>query len=108
MVEESTKKQDVLNKEENHVVDSKGDFVLEKIRQAFEQIDVFGLRVQYTEKEDTIQSVYILTLSTFRFELSRNNNDEKSPLKLPFFIEFGNALKPFERNTFCNELEEMV
>ena len=107
-VKNSVAKQDVLNKEENHIASSKGDQVLGKIRAAFEQVDAFGLRVQYLAKDEPVQSVYILTLSAFRFEMSKNNQDEKSPLKRPYFIEFGNPLRPFERNTFCNELEKMV
>ena len=63
---------DVLNKEEEQFEQLAAEKVpiLALISAAFKQIDVFGLRTEYLERDDPVQALYIPTLSAFRFEVA--------------------------------------
>lgn len=100
---------DVLNKEEQDDLQAAGRVpMLALISAAFKQIDVFGLRIEYVEQDEPVQALYIPTLSAFRFEVSQSSQSVKSGSSGIHFVEFGNTLPPFDRNTLLNDLERLV
>ena len=60
------------------------------------------------EQEEPLQALYFPTLSAFRFDISNPIRKTKIGSPTINFIEFGNTLPPFDRNTLVNDLERLV